>query len=213
MQAVKIIYLGKRGGGTNYTEELSRSLIEIGIDVELFISSDNENLENFNNLETKIYFFKSAHSFIQLITRINNLFKFCIHITREKKNQNTIFHFTMFHVWNLPSMLILKFLKRHIVFTVHDYVPHTGDGGWIMKQLIKIMVNLSDKLVVLNSPVAEQILSENSSINEKQIIILPLLSFAKSENKPRTHPTLGSALKVLFFGRISDYTGIKIFLE
>ena len=216
MSTVKIIYLGRRGGGSNYTLMLTKSLIRSGASVDLFISRSNEQLDELMDAGANNYVVTAAHSYFQIITRIGSLFTLCwtlvmqYHPLDERK---TPYHFTMFHLWNVPLMILLKLFSREIIFTVHDYTPHLGDGGWIMKALIRLMVKLSDKLVVLNEPVAVQILSANPKVRRDQIVVLPLLSFIEPIGRNRSLPLDGSTITVLFFGRISKYKGIDIFLD
>ena len=216
MSAVKIIYLGRRGGGTNYTLKLTKSLVECGTKVDLFISRSNEQLEKLIDVGADNYIVNAAHSYFQVITRVGSLLMLCWTIGMQRRSlyeQNASYHFTMFHLWNVPLMILLKILRRRIIFTVHDYIPHLGDGGWIMKTLIRLMVNLSDKLVVLNAPVAEQILIDNTKFRRGEILVLPLLSFVEPIAHSRSIPPAESCVTVLFFGRISQYKGIKIFLD
>jgi glycosyltransferase involved in cell wall biosynthesis len=216
MNNIVIIYLGKRGGGTNYTVELAKSLVQSGGNVRLVISKSNEQIERFLEINTSTYLFSAAHSYIQLITRAGVLVKLCTCLVVDSwqlKKNSTWHHFTMFHVWNLPLMFLLRVCGCRIVFTVHDYIPHSGDGGWLMRSLIRMMVRLSDKIVVLNAPIADQILEENPVISQDRIIVLPLLSFVESASHARSVNASDSPLKILFFGRMSAYKGIKIFLE
>ena len=207
-----LVYLGKKGGGSLYTLHLARAL-EKEIALSVIISTENEHINEFSTLSVDLGKVPVAHSVVQLLTRCKSL----IHLSRLlyqklRRSELKVVHFTMFHIWNLPLMIFLRMLRVRIVFTVHDYKPHLGDGGLLMFVLIRLQVMLSSHIITLNDPVMLQIQQSHRRFRNGYIQVLPLLPLTIapiSNAKNLTHevPT------IVFVGRISEYKGINIFLE
>ncbi len=211
---ILIIYLGRRGGGSLYTLFTARALHEQGNRVEVFCSEENDNLVDFSKENFRVQSFVVAHTVKQIMTRFAHLLSLaCKVIAWRVSNPKGIVHFTMFHLWNLPLMILLRIFKCRVIFTVHDFEPHIGDGGPFMKAAIKTQVFLSNGMVTLNPRVKQQVLASSVSRLSQSIICLALPPFvtATTTSEP-LDPDLNKPV-ILFIGRISQYKGIELFLE
>ena len=211
---VLLIYLGRRGGGSLYTLFTAKALYEHGNYVDVFCSKENDNLVDFLKEKFRCQSFIVAHTVKQIITRFTYfpilLFKV---ILWRISNPKGVVHFTMFHLWNLPLMILLRICGCRVIFTVHDFEPHIGDGGRLMKMAIKSQVFVSSGLVTLNATVKQQVLGASVSRSSQLITCLALPPFvsATTASKP-LEPDLKKPM-ILFIGRISQYKGIDLFLE
>jgi glycosyltransferase involved in cell wall biosynthesis len=110
---------------------------------------------------------------------------------------------TLFHI--LP---LLK--RKKIIYTVHDLIPHTGEGKNKINYLSKFIFNNSNTIIFQNK--GDKLKFEKlfgSTFKTGLIPIGPLdvykiySSGFKSEQK----------IDILFFGRISKYKGLEYLLE
>ena len=193
---------------------MARALHEIGNCIDVFCSQENDNLIDFSKENFQLQSFIVAHTVKQIITRFIYLLTLVSKvITWRISNPRGVVHFTMFHLWNIPLMILLRICGCRVIFTVHDFEPHIGDGGRLMKAAIKIQVFLSNGLVTLNTTVKQQVLASSLSRLNQSIICLPLPPFVSVST---TSEPLDIDLKkpvILFIGRISQYKGIELFLE
>lgn len=211
---ILVIYLGRRGGGSLYTLFTARALHELGNCIDVFCSEDNDNLVDFSKENFRFKSFVVAHTVKQIITRFVYLLTLVRKVIAWRiSNPRGVVHFTMFHLWNLPLMILLRICRCRVIFTVHDFEPHIGDGGRLMKGAIKSQVFLSNGLVTLNTTVKQQVLAASVSRSSQSIICLALPPFvsATTISEP-LDPDLNKPV-ILFIGRISQYKGIELFLE
>lgn len=136
-------------------------------------------------------------------TLINNfiLYKFL-------KSLNTkIIHFDSF---TLRSLFLLPFLfKKTIITTIHDVIPHSGENSWKVTFLNFIYTKLSTCFLFYSKYSHNQFINKYPNIN-KQKFIIRLLPY--NFNKLFVDHSFNTEY-ILFFGRISYYKGIDIFLE
>lgn len=211
---ILVIYLGRRGGGSLYTLFMAKALHELGNCIDVFCSQENDNLVDFSKENFRLQPFIVAHTVKQILTRFVYLITLVRKvITWRISNPKGVAHFTMFHIWNLPLMILLRICGCRVIFTVHDFEPHIGDGGRLMKAAIKIQVFLSNGLVTLNTTVKEQVFASSVSRLNQSIICLPLPPFVSTTaTSDPLHADLNKPV-ILFIGRISQYKGIELFLE
>lgn len=211
---ILVIYLGRRGGGSLYTLFMAKALHELGNCIDVFCSQENDNLVDFSKENFRLQPFIVAHSIKQIVTRFVYLLALIGKVvTWRISNPRGVAHFTMFHLWNIPLMILLRIFGCRVIFTVHDFEPHIGDGGLFMKAAIKIQVFLSNGLVMLNTTVKEQVLASSVSRLSQSIICLPHPPFVSATTSSEPLDVDLKKPEILFIGRISQYKGIELFLE
>ena len=105
---------------------------------------------------------------------------------------------------------ILPFLKgKKIVYTVHDLIPHSGEGKNKINYLSKFIFNISDKIIFQNN--GDKFKFEKlfrSKFKTGLIPIGPLDVYKIFSNGIKSD----HEIDVLFFGRISKYKGLEYLL-
>ena len=203
---ILIFSLGRKGGSVRYaTEIVNRLKCEYKIFTSLF--SIEKNPRN----SIKIPTYNGSMSFI-FSTLFFLPFFLIFLLFYQRKHKFNVIYFPYFHYWNYPIIKIIKiiFPKTKIVSTVHDGIPHLGDGKLLEKELnYKCIIN-SDKLIFLTEYVKNRIEEwVNTKLNS---VVIPhgLIFLDGVNNKPRKWKR---NMTLLFFGRVSKYKGIELLLE
>lgn len=215
---VIIAYLGRRGGGSLYSLHLASAIEQEGANVCTLVSARNEDILLFRSKLKALESIAVAHTKIELVTKFWGLFQFIFVVLRKLKGEKVapVVHFTMFHPWAAPLILLCRSVGMQVVFTVHDYTPHSGDGGRLMSLLIKLCVRFSHKVVTLNEPVADEVIRRHQFIKGDTLIVqklLPFFEIAEQEPSDQNIESYGQKMSITFCGRISPYKGVSTFLQ
>lgn len=193
-----------------------------------------ESLLNFNDLQVKDGFVNNEQknnilSRIGMEGYITDIEIFIFHNNRIRSIINTLLyfrlknklkhydliHFNGQHVTLIPLLLLLpNRIKK--VFTVHDFKPHSGEGGkykmyncyWRNNLLLK---RFSWPMVIQNRYDYDIIKKDYPKVS-RRLIYIP---FGKFESyKQWLNPEIREEIyDVIFFGRISPYKGIGYLLK
>jgi len=212
---VLLLYLGRRGGGAEYTYELAKALTS-DADVKLFLSLSKqvENYQDFSFIDSSnrcdIDTFNNTIEFIVKSTFIKKKSKYLIDFIKDNKIDLVICSMT--HVW-MP--LIAKSIHKlgiPYVPVIHDANPHPGEGGLVNQWLSKESLKYSNGYIVLSSTVEDQL---KKRIDSAAFPIWKMphgpLSF-RSSGQVRELDKLKNN-KILFLGRIHKYKGLDIFID
>lgn len=126
-----------------------------------------------------------------------------------KKNTPDIIHFDGI---SLRSALAIKQLKYFpLVMNVHDPEPHSGERNWRKTLAIKLTYPVINKFIVFNEFFKNDF-CENHKIKKDDVVAVKFgvsnfLSILYQNNFKEENNT------VLFFGRLSKYKGLDIFLK
>ncbi|WP_016896779.1 glycosyltransferase family 4 protein [Aerococcus viridans] len=212
-----INYTGSKGGGAQYTFELTAALIEKGIPVVAIIASHNENLETWKTLKLeKLVIIDTYTTPKELILNSLNWRKVRNQIRAELKD---------FSVTNIISPMITFWTKRinqlfpkaNSIVVLHDAIAHSGDKNKKMIQLFgeTDVLKKADYVVVL-SKIYTDLVKDKYHKAKNQVVQIPLGTtnlYKNIADKIQT-PTYDSNLvNFLFFGTISHYKGIGILAE
>ncbi len=137
--------------------------------------------------------------------------KACLSVNKKiRELKPSIIHFEIFSLRTLG--LIPRLVgKKHIVFSIHDAVPHSGENHWKDRLSNFLFKNLPVRKTYLfySSFTREEFLSHNGIHPDKcKKIGMPVYTFY-----PKLVKSEPGHKHILFFGRVSKYKGIPILLD
>jgi len=114
------------------------------------------------------------------------------------------------HYWNILFLMTFRFFGLKTISTVHDGIPHTGDGNWFERGVNYATLRRSSQLIFLSEHVQRFLKSKvgihcNSSVIPHGLIEIKGVNVI--ERKIKDNVTL------LFLGRVCHYKGIDLLLE
>ncbi|WP_066309684.1 glycosyltransferase family 4 protein [Bacillus sp. FJAT-29814] len=135
-----------------------------------------------------------VNDFIKVIRKINKL-------------KPDIVHFLSDHPWNYFISLFLK--KYKVVYTLHDPIPHPGEGISKFKEIHNSLVFFNKNiLLLLHGQSQVDYLKEEKNIEANRIKYVKLAT----ENPSEKYSELIEHSTFLFFGRIRPYKGLENFI-
>src|SRR5699024_7479152 len=170
-----INYTGSKGGGAQYTFELTAALIEKGIPTVAVIASHNENLKAWKALKLeKLVIINTYTTPKELILNSLNWRKVGKQIRAELKD---------FSVTNIISPMITFWTKRinqlfpkaNSIVVLHDAIAHSGDKN---KKIIQLfgetdVLKKADYVVVL-SKIYTDLVQDKYHKTKNQVVQIPL---------------------------------------
>ncbi|MEM4396778.1 MAG: glycosyltransferase family 4 protein [Candidatus Woesearchaeota archaeon] len=130
-----------------------------------------------------------------------------------KKNKFNLVHYYGSSLTWVQQAFFLTSIKK--IYTIHDYIPHTGDysgSGYQYKFYMKVITNLkSTHYLLLSKRMQEEFISYYK-INPEFCHYIYFGVFG-SYLKFSTNKNIKHNYNILFFGRISPYKGIEYLIE
>ena len=201
-----LIYLGRRGAGGKISYELAHRLCHQHV-LQVALSKYAEILSTWQEASIQCFAVNTFHNPLQALgtlvipMRINNL------IQQIKAFEPDVLLFPMFHPWN--AIIQKKLSAIPSVVFVHDPHPHPDWSGWLYGKLENSSIHQAARCVVMSETLKPALIQRG--IKDEHIDVIPLgpLLYAPSPilNKKQELPRL------LFFGRIAPYKGLKTLLE
>lgn len=110
------------------------------------------------------------------------------------------------HVINLKILFSLR-RKIKIIHVIHDVMPHDNILKTILINFYNMVVSKLSHSIIVHSKGYIDIAKKKYGLNENKIHFIPLLRKFNGRND------ISKTNKFLFFGRISDYKGVKNLLN
>lgn len=217
MKKVTLInYTGSKGGGAQYTYELTASLINQGVPTVAIISSLNEDLISWKQLSLEkliiIDTYKTPKELAIRSVLWNKNRKHIVNELAEYNVENVIVPMITF--WTKRINQLIK--DTNLIVVLHDPIPHSGDKNKRVLQLFgeTNILKKADYIVVLSKMFIEYV--EKKYNKQNRVISIPMGTtnlYKQIENKIQTPSYDESKVNFLFFGTISKYKGIEILGE
>lgn len=212
-----INYTGSKGGGAQYTYEMTKALISLQIPVVAIITSTNENLKQWKNLDLeKLIILDGYTDNKSLVSETLAWRKKYAPIIKKDLEE--------YHVTCICVPMITFWTKRindlfktaTTVVVLHDPKPHSGDINKFALRLFgeKAILKNADAIIVLSKLFIDYV-EEKYDKKDKVFHIPhgPLNIYKNIENKVQTHNYSKDSVNFLFFGTISKYKGIGVLAE
>lgn len=114
------------------------------------------------------------------------------------------------HYWNLPFVWLFKWHGVPTVATIHDGVPHAGDGNRFISWVNRFHLGQADHLIFLTRYVQRHILEKVGYRASSSVYPHGILWEEMPVPKPRKMP---EQFHLLFLGRVCHYKGVDLLLE
>jgi glycosyltransferase involved in cell wall biosynthesis len=201
---ISIVYLGRRGGGKNFTESLVQA-VNAWDDCELrsiVISGKGNLVHSEFPQEVKVTKVLGGNRFNEIL-KVMYLF---LHPSKLSEIIDLKKGYVVFPMVSPLDLVIARKLKNKnvkIIRFIHDHERHPGEK-WPGKFTVREMVKTSDYIVSLNSWVGSKLrLNFSAQIIEEQLPVFNLNSGERIElpDLPKEY--------FLFIGRIKKYKGLE----
>ncbi|PKM51012.1 MAG: hypothetical protein CVV02_08750 [Firmicutes bacterium HGW-Firmicutes-7] len=203
------IYLGRKGGGALYSYEMTKALSNKA-EVLYIVSKQAENIGEIRAISKgnfELYEMDTYMDIKSLIVSTLKVGKFLKMRRRVREFNPTIIYHPMSHTWTFIINYFLKKYKK--VLTIHDPVSHLGEKNIIMSFTHKIEIKQCDRFVILSKIFIEELIRQG--INHQMITVIPhgiFDNYKRTKFEEKTYQ-----MRLLFFGRISEYKGVGVLLE
>jgi len=204
---------GRRGGGPRYTLQVARALRRFpSLDLYLSLSRQSELLTETRALGLPGFEVDTYQGLMSAIWRTLGVpqlaRRFAAYLDAQRID---LVLCTMAHPWSGWVAPHIRSPGRSYVLTVHDAVPHPGDGfiGW--ERLMRANLRCADGILLLSEHVRDQLIARYRYPMQRTWIV-PHGPLAFPGQGPR-HDRPARVQRLLFFGRILPYKGLSLLLE
>lgn len=219
MKKILVNYTGRNAGGPAYAYEMTKALVNNGVDVYAIISKYVCNLSDWEELPIKLYKIETYNSKVKfLINTIKFILLDRFKLQSELSKQNfDVIYVPLATYW---TGIINRLLKNTpVCYTIHDPVMHSGENIFnkMMFRHYSRDISKAKLIVVLSKKFIDQVVNIYA-INKKDIIYIPHGAFWEYK-KYRTKPNdrlvnyENNKVNFLFFGRIEQYKGLDVLLQ
>src|SRR5262249_33325445 len=202
-------YWGRRGF-SRFALNLARTAHE-KFNVTMSISRSNELFDSFAKLGDDIFPVDTFVRPIGALTNLRSMRRLRRHIVQRFERDDTRVVITlMAHVWS-P---LLRFVTRrrgikHVI-VVHDADAHGGDSSAIAQPWLLREAMAADQIITLSRFVSQQLMDKRVDPKKISAIFHPHLSY---ECDLPTCRQSSEPLRVLFFGRLLRYKGLRLLIS
>lgn len=212
-----INYTGSKGGGAQYTYEMTKSLIALQIPVVAIISSTNENLKQWKSLNLEKLIILDGYTDNKSLISETLVWrkKYAPIIQKDLAEYRiTSICVPMITFWTKRINDLFKEATKVVV--LHDPQPHSGDINKLALRMFgesSILKN-ADAIIVLSKLFINYVEKKYDKKNNVfHIPHGPLNIYKDIENKVQTPNYSKDNINFLFFGTISKYKGIGVLAE
>lgn len=202
---VALISLARRGGMIHFHSELFYALSEI-VPTIAIVSRDAA-LSHYSQEPHLLAVDLGRGAMGTLLNAINPLSWLRLFRALQKSNAD-VFHIVASHEWNPLVAILVRLMRKPLVFTIHDPEHHLGSPFHI-KISDAVTARLANLLVVLSQLGKEQLINKGHAAAVIRHIPIGVYSFFSARNPV----ILPQEKMALFFGRIEPYKGLKVLLE
>lgn len=219
MKKILVNYTGRNAGGPAYAYEMTKALVNNGVDVYAIISKYVCNLSDWEELPIKLYKIETYNSKVKfLINTIKFILLDRFKLQSELSKQNfDVIYVPLATYW---TGIINRLLKNTpVCYTIHDPVMHSGENIFnkMMFRHYSHDISKAKLIVVLSKKFIDQVVNIYE-INKKNIIYIPHGAFWEYKKYSTKHNDRlvnyeNNKVNFLFFGRIEQYKGLDVLLQ
>jgi len=188
-----------------YIQELSKYFI-----IDFYYSKTSNNYEYIerlsNNKNVRLFEYKISPNMVSKVKGVVNYVKLLFSIYRKRKSYSSI-HF-IWSIFILLEILLFISIKKKIVFTVHNDVPHGYKGKrYFPYSLIKRTVST---LVFVSKYTMQNFIRRYGNHKNMHLVQHGLMPLSHEFTKLSVDNSLVEH-KLIFWGRVEDYKGVDLF--
>ena len=209
-----IVYLGRKGGGSVFSLELTRALSKI-ISVEAVVSANADNVDAWRVEDLPVHFIRTYTGPLSAGLSLLDWRRFRSIGRIAAAFQPDVVHYPMLHTWAL-TLNLTAFKKFPRVVTVHDPRPHMGEKNARLSVLLqKAAISRAARVVILSEALRGDML--DIGVPPDRIDVIPHGEFSYYQNG--SEPGVGEKMTddrrhtLLFFGCIYEYKGLDVLAE
>ena len=210
---IVIVQIIGRGGTQLYTSQLFNSLRKKNeLDVDLILGDYLYNYNMFPDDTNHIHKFHAAPSYWFMILQIFNPLNYLSILNYINKEKPSVVHLVFEDFFSTCLILVFHFKNVKIVFTEHNPKLHEGEKFlvWLNQSLSKLILRgISDKIVV-HGNILKDIVVESGTPSDK-VIVIPHGDYSYYTRWGSCRSS--DAKRVLFFGMISPYKGLRYLID
>lgn len=215
MKKIALIYLGRRGGAVPYSFEMTKALLQKGVEVFCILSEHIQNRHDWEKLsgENRMLSVSFLPTYTDKIGFIKSFFV-------DKPYKDAVMRVREFapYALYLPmiSLNARKLVRRlsdiPLITTIHDFTQHLGDRNFFTSKISEYISKRTDKFVVLTGSYAPLVAKKYGKPMEA-VAHIPHANFSyyNLDGAAPRFDNIHNAL--LFFGRISKYKGVSVLLR
>lgn len=164
-------------------------------------------LRNYFEPGLKIWFLRLASRKMTLRNLILS-FRILTDLAKKTRNEFDVYHFNGVGIYSLFLSHVLK--SRNKILTIHDYIPHSGEGNKLIMWSNKQLVRNFDHFIQHYDHLAEE-MAGYFKLSRSQVHTVRSGTFDFIHQFPfKPSPYMDY---ILFFGRISPYKGLRYLVE
>jgi starch synthase len=202
---IALISFARRGGMVHFQAELANALARVTPVVAVCVADVPATY--FAKKATRLVVDAGQGAVGSLVTAANPLTWYRI-LRSLRQTEADVFHVVAAHEWNPILALMAKMLRKPLVYTVHDPVPHRG-APLRMRISNALVTNAADAVVVLTKYGRTQLLARG--FEPKKVFVIPLGVYSLFARR-RRNGTRPEDL-ILFFGRVEPYKGLQVLIS
>lgn len=198
---VLLVYLGRKGGGAHYTYELSKLLNNTDYTLNLFLSKNNERLNDYGSLGLNVEPFKTFGSLMSLVLMPFTLLTMFYKILKERPD---VVWITMYNPLSAGLIVLLKIVGfKKIVYTLHG--RNFGKRSLkenIMKISEDLCISIADEIIVLTDFYKTYV--KETFGKDSHIVLHPIIEKYKHVDFENEKLPIPSGEYFLVLGRIGE---------
>ena len=203
-----ILSLRRRGGSVRYATAMIDGLDHSEHDI--YVSEYCE--ENYPKHAILVTTYRDGLSFV--ISTIFYLPKFIFKILPKLvMKEYKIVYFPYVHYWNFLLVPLFKYFNIKIFCTIHDGIPHAGDGHWMDRFNAKICLRHSHHLIFLSEFVRDRLKREMGFTAQSSVIQHGILNVKLNHDENPPERPFPETFNLLFLGRVRAYKGLDLLLN
>lgn len=202
---VALISFARRGGMVHFHAELVNALSRVASVVAVSVAVVPS--DSLQPAVTTLAIDSSRGAVGSLLTAANPVTWYRIlRLLRQAKAD--VFHVVAAHEWNPILAIVAMMMRKPLVYTVHDPLPHRG-APLRIRISNAVMSKAADAVVVLTKYGRTQLLAQG--FEPRKVFLIPLGPYSLLAKRRRKGVRTENLM--LFFGRIEPYKGLEVLLS
>lgn len=214
---VAFIYWGRRGF-SRFTLEAAHAARRAGLNAFFSISTSNELFAEFRQLGDIIFpvdTFRTTPGALLNLPHVPEIRRSFLDWLVERQIETVVT--LMPHVWTPLISTALRRQGMRYAVVIHDAKPHLGDPTGMIFNWLLTDARTADCVVTLSEFVRKELVRQGTAPAERiKTVRMPPLEFPgappHSVKKARRHET-SPPLRILYFGRLMTYKGLRLFAD